>query len=61
MMTTHDLGLAAQADRLILLAPDGIAANGHPDEVFRDGAAWERAGIVLPDWFSRSHKAEATP
>jgi energy-coupling factor transport system ATP-binding protein len=51
VMTTHDLGLAAQADRLILLAPDGIVADGPTEAVFADEAAWRRAGIVVPEWF----------
>ena len=30
ILTTHDLTLAAQADRLLLLDPDGLAADGPP-------------------------------
>lgn len=51
VMTTHDLALAAQADRLILLGSDGVITDGKTDEILRDEAAWEQAGLILPDWF----------
>ncbi len=50
IMTTHDLPLAAQADRLLLLGPGGLVADGPPARVLRDDAAWERVGLVVPDW-----------
>jgi energy-coupling factor transporter ATP-binding protein EcfA2 len=57
VLTTHELHLAAMADRLILLGPDGIAADGPPDRVFHDGPAWERAGMFVPEWMtSRSEE-----
>lgn len=52
LLTTHELHLAAMADRLIILGPDGIEADGGPDSVFRDTAAWERAGMFVPAWAS---------
>jgi energy-coupling factor transporter ATP-binding protein EcfA2 len=50
LMTTHDLTLAAQADRLLLLGPDGLAADGPPDQVLADEAPWARLGLVVPEW-----------
>ncbi|MBN1138781.1 MAG: ATP-binding cassette domain-containing protein [Anaerolineae bacterium] len=50
VMTTHDLSLAAQADRLLLLGETGFVADGPPDEVLRDKASWTRAGLTVPDW-----------
>jgi energy-coupling factor transport system ATP-binding protein len=59
IMTTHDLTLASQADRLILLGPGGeIVANGATDAVLRDPAAWQKIGIPLPTWFLRSRHEE---
>jgi len=49
VMATHDLALAAQADRLTLLSPDGFLADGPPAEVLRDRGAWDRAGLSVPD------------
>jgi len=56
VITTHDLTLAAQSDRLILLGNDGIIADGETGDVLQDHAAWQRAGLLLPDWFVRSQK-----
>jgi energy-coupling factor transporter ATP-binding protein EcfA2 len=50
ILTTHDLTLAAQADRLLLLGSEGFVADGPPADVLRDGAAWTRLGLVVPDW-----------
>ena len=50
ILTTHDLPLAAQADRLLLLGPDGFGADGPPAEVLRDDAAWARLGLSVPAW-----------
>ena len=54
IMTTHELHLAAMADRIALLAADGgsIAADGAPERVFRDHDAWKRAGMFVPAWLS---------
>ena len=59
VMTTHDLTLASQADHLVLLGSDGVIAEGKTDLVLQNHAAWERTGIVLPDWFLRGREAEA--
>ena len=54
MMTTHDLTLASHADRLILLGPGGeVIADGLTDTVLNDSSAWQRTGILLPEWFLR--------
>ena len=50
MLTTHDLSLAAQADRMLLLGPAGFVADGPPAQVLRDQAAWERLGMLVPEW-----------
>jgi energy-coupling factor transporter ATP-binding protein EcfA2 len=50
LITTHDLALAAQSDRLLLLGPEGFVADGPPDDVLRDDAAWSRLGLAVPDW-----------
>ena len=50
LITTHDLALAAQADRLLLLGPEGFVADGPPDDVLRDDAAWSHLGLAVPDW-----------
>jgi energy-coupling factor transporter ATP-binding protein EcfA2 len=58
MITTHDLTLASQADRLVVLGPESLLADGPTDSVLEDDSVWTRAGIVLPDWFVRERKAE---
>ena len=50
IMTTHDLALASQADRLLLLGPDGPVADGPPSQVLRDPAPWANIGLVVPPW-----------
>lgn len=50
ILTTHDLALASQADRLLLLAPDGIVADGPPAQVLEDASAWRRIGLLVPAW-----------
>jgi energy-coupling factor transporter ATP-binding protein EcfA2 len=50
VLTTHDLTLAAQADRLALLGPEGFVAHGPSAEVFFDDAAWASLGLSVPDW-----------
>jgi energy-coupling factor transport system ATP-binding protein len=56
LLTTHDLPMALQADRLILLGADGIAADGPPDTVLRDHTAWERIGLRVPPWIRPREK-----
>jgi energy-coupling factor transport system ATP-binding protein len=50
ILTTHDLALAAQADRLLVLGHDGFVADGPPDTVLSNDAAWERVGLRVPAW-----------
>ena len=50
LLTTHDLSLAAQADRLLLLTRSGFVADGPPAEVLADAGAWKQAGLIVPDW-----------
>ena len=51
LMTTHDLTLASQADRIILLGSEGVLANDVTEAVLQNTVAWEQAGIALPRWF----------
>ena len=51
LFTTHDLALAAQANRLILLGKTGIIADGSPHALFQETACWEQVGLTLPAWF----------
>jgi energy-coupling factor transporter ATP-binding protein EcfA2 len=50
VLTTHDLTLAAQADRLALLGPDGFVAHGPPAEILLNDASWASLGLSVPDW-----------
>jgi energy-coupling factor transport system ATP-binding protein len=50
ILTTHDLALAAEADRLLILGQDGFVADGPPGEILRDEAAWAQVGLLVPDW-----------
>lgn len=50
IMTTHDLALAAQADRLLLLGREGIVADGRPERLMRDPAPWQAIGLQVPAW-----------
>jgi energy-coupling factor transporter ATP-binding protein EcfA2 len=56
LITTHDLALAASTDRLLLLGPEGIVADGPPEDVLNDTAPWARLGLVVPAWM-RHHAA----
>jgi energy-coupling factor transport system ATP-binding protein len=60
VLTTHDLPLAAQADQLALLGPQGFVAHGPPAQVLHDDAAWASLGLSVPDW-ARPPAAEAAP
>jgi energy-coupling factor transporter ATP-binding protein EcfA2 len=59
VITTHDLTLAAQADYLILLGPDGVIADGGTEAIFQDHAAWKRTGLILPEWFLHGREKKA--
>jgi energy-coupling factor transporter ATP-binding protein EcfA2 len=60
ILTTHDLPLAAQADRLLLLGSDGFVAGGPTGAILDDGAAWARLGLSVPDWV-RPFPAQPAP
>ncbi len=47
---THDMELAAQADHLVLMGPDGIAAQGTASDVMQNETAWQKLGFILPEW-----------
>jgi energy-coupling factor transport system ATP-binding protein len=49
ILTTHDLALAAQADRLLLLADGHIITEGTPAVVLEDIDACRRAGMRTPE------------
>jgi energy-coupling factor transporter ATP-binding protein EcfA2 len=53
LFATHDLELASHADRLILLTGQGIVRDGASNEVLTDRQAWDKAGLLLPDWVSQ--------
>jgi energy-coupling factor transport system ATP-binding protein len=50
ILTTHDLALAARADRLLILGQDGFVADSPPKEVLRDKTPWAQVGLHVPDW-----------
>jgi len=50
VFSTHDIELAAQADRLLLLGPQGIVASGTPQELLEQVSVWKRLGLRIPDW-----------
>jgi energy-coupling factor transporter ATP-binding protein EcfA2 len=54
ILTTHDLTLAAQADRLMVLGPEGFVADGPPAKVLRDDVSWAQVGLYVPEWVHRS-------
>jgi energy-coupling factor transporter ATP-binding protein EcfA2 len=60
VLTTHDLPLAAQADQLALLGPQGFVAHGPPAQILHDDAAWAKLGLSVPDW-ARPPAAEPAP
>ena len=50
VLTTHDLSLAAQADRLLILGQDGFVADGPPHDVLQHDAPWAEVGLRVPPW-----------
>jgi len=50
---THDLAWARRcADRIVLLAPGRVAADGATRDVFENRSAWADAGLLIPPWIS---------
>ncbi len=53
MLTTHDLWLATQADRLLVLADGDLVGDGRPSELVEQADVWQKAGLILPSrWTS---------
>lgn len=52
IFTTHDLELAAHADHLILISPQGIVADGPTHEVLHTDSAWQQIGLIKPEWMA---------
>ena len=50
VITTHDIELAIQADRILLLGPEGFVADGPPSEVLKEESAWHDLGLRVPKW-----------
>jgi energy-coupling factor transporter ATP-binding protein EcfA2 len=50
LLTTHDLPLAAAADRILLLTSTGIVADGPPRDLMAHPGAWQRIGLTVPSW-----------
>ena len=50
IMTTHDLTLASQADRLLVLDEGCIVGDGIPTVLLRDKSIWDRVGMPVPNW-----------
>ncbi len=47
---THDLELAAHADSMLLLTPQGILAHGPTGQILRQTGLWQQLGLWLPEW-----------
>jgi len=52
IFTTHDLELAAHADHLIIISPQGIVAEGPTQTVINDNSVWQDIGLAKPEWMS---------
>jgi energy-coupling factor transport system ATP-binding protein len=59
IVATHDLALAAEADRLMLLGSDGFVADGPPAQVLRDETCWTQLGLRIPPWIRQKRKTGA--
>ncbi len=51
IITTHDLGLAAGADRIVLLHEGQVYADGPASGILADDTSWQAIGLHIPDWF----------
>jgi energy-coupling factor transport system ATP-binding protein len=49
---THDIELAAKADRMILIGEKGIIADGPTRNILQNQIAWQQAGLILPHWIA---------
>ena len=59
IITTHDLALAAEADRLMLLGPGGFVADGPPAQVLREDTCWTQLGLRIPPWIRPQGASES--
>jgi len=50
VFSTHDIELAAHADRLYLLGSQGIVGSGAPKELLLQTGLWAQLGLQIPDW-----------
>ncbi len=50
LISTHDLELAAKADQILLLSQNGIEDLGLSKEILANDVAWNKIGLVKPDW-----------
>ena len=50
LFSTHDLELASQADRIVLLTDHGIVTEGKTKNILGNSQAWNDVGLVLPEW-----------
>jgi energy-coupling factor transport system ATP-binding protein len=54
VMTTHDLALAAHADRMLLLDEGKIVAEGPPAELLTTPSVWKQVGLFVPPWIAEA-------
>jgi energy-coupling factor transporter ATP-binding protein EcfA2 len=50
VFSTHDIELASRADRLLLLGPQGIVADGTPAELVQREEYWSQLGLRISEW-----------
>ena len=50
--STHDIELAAKANRMILISEKGIIADEPTRNILLNKNAWQQAGLLLPHWIS---------
>jgi energy-coupling factor transporter ATP-binding protein EcfA2 len=50
LMTTHDLSLAVQSDKIFLLGDGEIIAHGLTNTIIQDDFVWKKAGLFIPNW-----------
>jgi energy-coupling factor transport system ATP-binding protein len=50
IFSTHDLELAAQSDKMVLINRGGIVSSGNTKDVLAEESAWNEIGLVKPLW-----------
>jgi len=53
ILTTHDLALAGETDRLLILGENGFVADGAPRDILRSETPWAGVGLDVPAWVVR--------